>query len=184
MAKETVIGSKFAEKFLGPFRVHHQNRNGSYRLLNSLGEIEPFIFPIEHLRLVSNYKFIDDPEFEVEAILDMHGSGTNTEYLVKWKDSSMENLWIPSEGFRSQAIITKFLKQRQTSNKTIPNRSENVSPITTLPPTVHKPLPSTTHISKPLPPTVHKPLPSTTHISLVSRPPAPTKPPSTVPKHN
>ena len=117
MAKEVKSGSKFNEKFAGPFQVIHQNQNGSYRLKNFLDEEEPFIFHIDHLIEIEHFKFSNqEEEHEVKCILDTRGSGESTEYLVKWSNSKFDNSWLPQDAFRSQTIIAKFLAQRRQSS--------------------------------------------------------------------
>ena len=134
MAKEVVPGSKWNEKWVGPFEVIRCNRNGAYTLRNALGEEEPYRFPPNHLIHISHYEFPEEESHEVKRILDARGSYPNYEYLVQWRNKDLQDTWEPITAFDSIAPIQKYLKtaraaklspkQRTAIEETIKEMSE------------------------------------------------------------
>ena len=114
MAKDVTRGSGWNDKFLGPFRVTHQNQNGSYKLENPMRQEEPYRFPPEHLIPVEGYEFPEDVSSEIKRILDIRGQFPEEEYLVEFKDDKLENYWITREDFDSKATLLKFFKERHS----------------------------------------------------------------------
>jgi hypothetical protein len=97
--------SKLDFKKLGPFKVQEQISKVNYRL-----ELPPGmrVHPVFHVALLepapqnakpdTTAETEEEPEFEVEKILDSRSAENDTQYLVKWKEyPHEENTWEPSK---------------------------------------------------------------------------------------
>ena len=143
MAKDVTRGTGWNDKYLGPFQVTHQNRNGSYTLMNPLRMEEPYRFPPDHLIPVQNYEFPEDVSYELDKILDVRGQFPNEEYLCKFRDSKVGNAWIGRDDFDSKSTLIKYfreLREKELKEKLLKHKI----PANQLPPdTMELPIQST-----------------------------------------
>jgi len=110
MAKDVTRGTKWNDKYLGPFKVVHRGRNGTYKLENALGEVEKYRFPPDHLIPVGDYEFPEEQSFEIRKIKGVRGSAPNKEYLVEFRDKDSPDEWISEDLVDAKSAIQKFFK--------------------------------------------------------------------------
>jgi hypothetical protein len=127
MAKDVVIGSKWNEKWAGPYEVTKRGQNGTYSLRNALGEIADYRYPPNHLIPVYEYEIPDEISLEIKRILDVKGDKPNLLYLVQWKDKTLPATWEPSSSFDSLAPIRKFTKSLNNPGTTPANLTSPTS---------------------------------------------------------
>mmetsp|Transcript_80836 Transcript_80836/g.121497 ORF Transcript_80836/g.121497 Transcript_80836/m.121497 type:complete len:522 (-) Transcript_80836:442-2007(-) len=107
MLKDPIKKPKSAPKYNGPYYIHSQCRNGSYRLRDMTGEVLPTKFPAKHIKLIKNPIIRGDNVAEVEDIISHRGFGDNREYLVSWRDDPIDS-WVKMSDFGSRDILEKY----------------------------------------------------------------------------
>ena len=110
LAQKTVPGSKWNERYEGPFEVVRKNEGGSYLLKDTLDMEIPYRYPPSMLKVAPYYQPSDDEQFEVKRIKSHRETDLGTEYLVEWKDSSLEQSWEKSSSYHTLAPIEKYFK--------------------------------------------------------------------------
>ena len=110
MIKNDGMIGKLEPRYHGRHTVVEQASGGNYRLKDALGHILPITYPLQKLKPYDD----DDAEkptesFEIEKILDKRKINDRNEYLVKWKNQSVEeNEWVPEDHFDDMKIINDY----------------------------------------------------------------------------
>ena len=125
--------NKLDFKKLGPFRVQERVSNVNYRLeLPQAMRIHP-VFHVSLLEPAPRNATPDttteiedeEPEYEVESVLDARSANDTVEYLVKWKDyPHEENTWEPREHLTGCPETVRQYHQQH------PDRPEGTDPET------------------------------------------------------
>ena len=126
--------SKFQARFIGPFTIISKVGKVAYKL-----ELPPSmqIHPVFHVSLLQRDKPRpaemmqtpgwepveigapdEDPEFEVEHLLDSRGSGKNEEFLVKWKGFPEESAtWEPVRNLTGCKDLLRAFRATRTRQR-------------------------------------------------------------------
>ena len=108
MVKNCTPSSKLDIRYLGPFKVVHRTRGGSYRLANSIGDILPRAFPPNLLKLSTADLATD--EHYVEKIIEHKTNDGRQLFKVRWLGyPPAYDTWEPLESFSDPALPRNFL---------------------------------------------------------------------------
>ena len=106
--------SKLDPIYEGPFKVIHWNHGGSYILQDNDGTLLSRNYPPSALKLISQDPITSGQSYEVQAILDHKGEGSNHKYLVRWKnfDKSYDS-WESVRNFNDHDVIDQYWKHHK-----------------------------------------------------------------------
>ncbi len=88
---------------------------GSYVIQDATGALHPSNVAPYRLKLISTSEVPPSHEFEVESIVDHHGSGPARQYLVKWAGwDSKHNSWQSAQDLANapEAVNAYFSRRK------------------------------------------------------------------------
>lgn len=117
------VGHKLKAKWTGPWEiiepmgnnVYKIDANGKEKLVNAM-RLKPYIHQAEKPRLVEDEA--QEPEYEVEMILQHQGEGECLQYLVKWKTYPVEeSTWEPATQCHCPQKIADYWNAKKGQKK-------------------------------------------------------------------
>ena len=99
-------------KYIGPFKILRLTQGNTYVLQDLMGDIYPKNVPAWRLKMVSNDEdndFLDNDEYEVEAIINHKGIPGNYTYKVKWKGyPESDNSWVNASDINAPRLVHDY----------------------------------------------------------------------------
>jgi transposase InsO family protein len=126
MALDELRANKTAPRYLGPFLVQSRNRGGAYKIKGPDGTV--YTRPPSALKLVSPTTPFALESAVVDTILDHKKTQLETLYLVKWKDPSITNEWVPEHAFDDLAPISRYWKHHGQESRPVSSPQEVLLP--------------------------------------------------------
>lgn len=116
MVKDPLSKSKTDPPYIGPFKVLHRTRGGSYQLLDTDNNMFSRATTPSQMKIVRKNPIDDETSYVVDKILFHRGSATRREYYVKWKhfDPSF-NSWVQATDFDDLDIINRYWNSKPKS---------------------------------------------------------------------
>jgi hypothetical protein len=121
MVIDETRSTKLDPIYEGPYTVMRRNKGGAYWLMDLDKKLLSRSYVSHQMKMIApsavsnnidaNEYVIDEPVYEIEAILDRRTDPDSgrVEYLVKWKNySDEENSWEPSTNFKDFEMIKNF----------------------------------------------------------------------------
>ena len=101
---------KFEPRYTGPYQIASKSRGGTFTLVTSTGAPLPRLVRPHQLKFVSHTsKDFHEQVYEVDHIIQHHGSPGNYSYLVRWKGHGQDNdTWEPESNFFTDEIIRDY----------------------------------------------------------------------------
>ncbi len=125
----SLVNSKMAPRYTGPFTVKRTTTNGNYILINAAGKEMKRAFTRDRLKVQPtqpqpNEDTDDDDLLDVEDILDVRTRRGVVEYLVHWGGyPESQATWEPETQFVDLTKIEEFWAERATRDPN-PNRHD------------------------------------------------------------
>ena len=112
MLKQNTRKSKMEPKYIGPFKILRLTQGNTYVLQDLMGDVYPKNVPAWRLKMVSNDEndeFLDNDEYEIEAIINHKGTPGNYTYKVKWKGyPESDNSWINASDINAPRLVHDY----------------------------------------------------------------------------
>ena len=110
MARDMLRTFKWDPPYECPYVVAKKKRGGSYLLQDATGAILKRAFPPSQLKLLPGGSPALEQNFKVLQIVDHRDSAAGTEYLVKWRDSTLPMTWLLYSNFDDVTIVRSYWK--------------------------------------------------------------------------
>ena len=130
------LKGKLEPRYKGPYKIVSRNKNGNYKLQDTVGHDLQRSYPLEKLKISKDV--CSNIISEVEEILDDRVFKNDKQYLVKWKDyNSSHNSWESESNFVSMQPIQNYWQSKKSGKSIRSRRIEkvNIATATRLSPT-------------------------------------------------
>ena len=130
MARDVTQGSKWNAAYEGPYEVSRWSKPegskaalGAYYLKDRTGSELPFRFPPSQLKAAPFVKIAKEQSYEVIKIMEKRVVEGQVEYLLEWKDRSINPTWVPADHLDSVTLVERFIKSQIKLKRKKPEHS-------------------------------------------------------------